>query len=361
LLTRPWCRSIDEEAWLARLAAYGLPGAPPIDGLPEDASDLLFHTARHKLIGMLAAAVAEGGVTLEDDGIAQVARAHEGAMRESLLLEEVLLEALTVLDEAGIDHRVLKGSALAHTVHPDPVERSYGDNDILLDLGDVDRGVAALIEAGAVRPMPPLSPTFDRGFAKSVTLCWHGPSELDIHRTLAAGPYGHTIRLADLTRDPVEFALAGRMIRTLPPDLHLLHGAIHVALGDVEARLGNVGDLALLAAHPEVDLDTVAAAQEWQCAAPVAVGLRTTAELGHDRTPLEDWAHEYEVSSLDRRRLAAYADRDGRFRRQARASRRVLSWRDRVAFSRALLVPSRANRAARDRSQPMSLRGRQPD
>ena len=38
--------------------------------------------------------------------------------------------------------------------------------------------------------LPALSSSYDRRFAKSVTLRWRGTTELDIHRTLAAGPYG---------------------------------------------------------------------------------------------------------------------------------------------------------------------------
>ncbi|MEM7142985.1 MAG: nucleotidyltransferase family protein [Actinomycetota bacterium] len=347
-----------DAAWLTSLAAFGLPGAGRVGDPPMSIADALFGAGRHKLIGVFAAAVAEGGVALGPDDIGQLAHAHEGTMRESLLLEEMLLDAIEVLDDAGVDHRVLKGAALAHTVHADPAERSYGDNDILLSSPELDRGVAALIDAGAFRPMPPISATYDRRFAKSVTLRWHGPTELDVHRTLAAGPYGYLIPLDDLTRVTDEFRLAGRSVRTLSVTGHLLHGAIHVALGDVEARLGNVRDLALLAARHDIEMDEVVeTAEAWGCAAPVAKGLAATEALGHDRTALERWASTYVPSRIDERRLAAYADRSGRFRRQALASWRVLSWRDRVAFGRALLVPSRANREARGRPR-VELPGR---
>ena len=342
-----------DERWLASLTAFGLPGAPEIEPTDMPIDELLTAVRAHKLIGVLAAAFAEGCVNRPADG-ARIAAAHEAAMRESLLLEEMLLQAVAVLADEGIGYRVLKGAALAHRVHPDPAERTFGDNDLILAPADIDRGVAALVAAGASRPVPPLSPDFDRRFAKSVTLRWRGPTELDIHRTLAPGPYGHLITLDDLARDPATFTIAGVSLHTLPVDLHLLHGAIHVALGDVDARLGNVRDLALLAARTDVDADEVVGqAAAWGCTAPLAVGLRATASLGHDRTSIERWADTYEIGSTDRRRLAAYASREGRYRRQALASLRVLSWRDRLGFARALLRPSAANRAARDR-------GRQP-
>lgn len=335
--------------WSAALTANGLPGARPVGALPP-IGELLSTAAEHKLLGVLAAAVADGAIELTPDDRGRVGEAHEGAMREVLLLEEMLLEAVAVLDGAGIDYRVLKGAALAHTVHDNPAERCFGDNDVLVASAHIDAAIAALVAAGATRPVPALSASFDRRFAKSITLGWIGGTELDLHRTLAPGPYGHLIPLDELYRDPVEVLLAGRAVHTLPPQLHLLHAAIHVALGDVDARLGNVRDLALLAAWPSVDADEVVdAAIRWGCAAPIALGLRTTATLGLSRTSLEQWADDYVISNRDRRLLTAYGQSHGRYRRQARASWRVLGWSDRLAFARALVRPSAANRAARGR------------
>jgi hypothetical protein len=343
---------MDDLDWLRSLAGHGLPGAAPLP--PAPVSDAMpAAVAGHRLSGVLAAAVADGSMEVEADDRARIARAHEDAMREALLLEEELLRASEVLATAGIDHRVLKGAALAHMIHPDPAERCFGDNDVLVAAGDIDAAVGALLEAGARRPVPALSSTFDRRFAKSVTLHWTGGTELDLHRTLAPGPYGFLVVLDDLFRDPVEVILAGRVIPTLPADLHLIHGAVHVALGDTEPRLGNVRDVALLAAGPSVDLDhIIATVERWQCAAPVAMGLRATRTLGHHRSPVEEWAEAYTISETDRRRLECYSDREGRFRRQARASMSVLGWRDRIAFARALLRPSAANRSARSGSVP---------
>ncbi|MEZ5245318.1 MAG: nucleotidyltransferase family protein [Acidimicrobiales bacterium] len=340
------------DTWLRALAGLGLAGSPP-PGPPPPIGELLAGAARHKLVGVLAAAVSAGVVDPDPVDLALIADAHEGAMREVLLLEEELLRAIDVLDAAGVDSRVVKGAALAHMIHPDPSERCFGDNDVLVASADIDASVAALIDAGATRPIPALSPSFDRRFAKSVTLRWSGATELDLHRTLAAGPYGKLIELDDLMRDPVEILLAGRAVRTLPADLHLLHGAIHVALGDVDPRLGNVRDLALLAAWPSIDVDAVVdAATRWGCAAPVACGLQTTVALGHRRSAIEQWADAFVVNETDRRRLAVYRHREGRYRRQARATWAVLGWGDRFAFSRALMVPSAANRSARKRARP---------
>ncbi len=338
------------DGWLASLAGHGLPGAPPIGELPAPVGELLPAVSAHRLIGVVAAAIADGALEPDPMSRDEIAVAHETSMREVLLLEDVLLDAVDVLGAAGIDHRVLKGAAIAHMVPENPSERVFGDNDLLVRAADIDSSVVALVDAGAHRPAPPLSASFDRRFAKSVTLRWRGATELDLHRTLAAGPYGFLIDRAELFRDPVEVLLAGRAVRTLPSDLHLVHAAIHVALGDVEPRLGNVRDLAQLALRIGSHLDAVIeTAAGWGCAAPLAVGLRTTRALGHDLSPIEQWSHSFRIDAVDRRRLTAYAERAGRFRRQALASWRVLGWRDRLAFGVALLAPRAANRSARSR------------
>jgi len=291
-----------------------------------------------KLIGVLATAIGQGHVVASDSERDAVARAHRRAMGEVLLLEEMLLAAVDVLDSVGIAHRVLKGSALSHTVHPDPSERSFGDNDLLVEPNRINEAVDALVAAGAVRPQPRLTASFDRRFAKSVTLEWLHNTEIDIHRTLAPGPYGLLIDPHDLWVPAANFVIAGRCLSTFSPELHLLHAAIHVALGDVEPRLGNLRDLALLCNIGSLDHEVVVGvAAGWRCEAPLAVGLNAAAALPVDLGPLGDWAASHEITSTDASLMSTYAVADGRFRRQALASLRVLpTWRDRLAYASAV-------------------------
>lgn len=324
-----------DRAWATAVAAIGLTGADaPVVAPPGSA--WLADLAAHRLVGVLAGAVADGAVMLEAAAHEALCVAHEEAMRAVLLLEDELLAAVEVLDGVGIETRLLKGAALAHMVHADPSERTFGDNDLLVRSSDIDRAVAALVDAGATRTAPSVSADFDRRFAKSVTLRW-STTELDVHRTLAPGPYGHLVVTEDLWRSPADVLLAGRAVPTLPADLHLLHGALHVALGDVEPRLGNVRDVALLAARTSIDTEAViSTAARWRCTAPLAIGLRATQTLGHTRSSLERWADGMVPDPVDRRRFSAYDRRDGRYRRQALATLRVLGWRDRIAFIAAL-------------------------
>ena len=330
---------------LAELAAW-TPGVP-VDRRGVGCTDLLISVRRHRLVGVLAAAAATNEIEVDIDEAALIARDHAAAMAEALLLEDVMLGAIGIFERAGVEHRLLKGAALAHTVHPDPSHRSFGDVDLLVRSDDLDRAVGALVEGGARRPVPALSADFDRRFAKSVTLEWRHGTEVDLHRTLAPPPFGLRIVIEDLWGEPIRFELAGFEVSTLSTELHLLNGAYHAVLGDVEPRYGNVRDLALLLAG-DLDAETVVElATRWRGDSVLARAIELVRATGAPIGELGEWADRVEVSHTDRRRLEAYARRQGRFRRQAVATLAELRWSDRFAYARALVFPDRAHRRAR--------------
>lgn len=308
---------------------------------PFEAGRHLPLMAEHRLVGVAFAAMLAGD--LEVDEPALVAEAHRDAMASSLLLEDVLLDAVSVLRSAGIDHRVVKGAALAHQ-RGLPEQRQFGDNDVLVRPGDLGRAAAALEREGAMRVHEPVSPRWEQRFAKSITLRWRG-TELDLHRTLAPGPYGLTIDGDALFASSDSFELAGVEVPTVCVEHHLIHAAVHVALGDVVARLGNVRDIALLLSASGLDADrVVAAAVEWRVEAPVAAGVLAADALGAETTGVVEWARRFRPSRTDRALMRSYAQRERRFRRQAVASLRVLGWGDRIAYVRSLVGGEARNR-----------------
>ncbi|MEM9466710.1 MAG: nucleotidyltransferase family protein [Actinomycetota bacterium] len=305
---------------------------------PFEAARHLPLVAEHRLTGVAHAAMRAGDLEVDDPD--RVADAHRDAMARSLLLEDVLLDAIDVLDRARIESRVLKGAALAHR-DGDPDRREFGDNDLLVRPDQLRPAAAALEAAGAMRVFPPLSERWERRFAKSITLRWR-QTELDLHRTLAPGPYGLTIDGDALFADRHSIVLAGVDLATLGADHHLIHAAVHVALGDVHPRLGNVRDTALLLSAPDLDADRViATVVRWGIGAPFAAGVDAAAAIGAERTGVVEWAERFSPGRRDRRLMQSYRAREGRFRRQSLASLRVLGWRDRVAYVRAIR-PSRA-------------------
>lgn len=327
-----------EHQWLVALAGWGI-GTQQIPACPGSLTSMLPEVKEHKLIGVLAAAIAQEQVPASDSERDAVKEAHRRAMGEVLLLEEMLLAAVEVLESAGIAHRVLKGSALAHTVHPDPSHRSFGDNDILVESDQINHAADALIAAGAVRKHQRLSESFDRRFAKSITLDWLHNTEIDLHRTLAPGPFGLLIDPSDLWTPAAVFEIASRQLSTFSPELHLLNAALHVALGDVEPRLGNLRDLALLCNTESLDHQAVIdMASRWRCQAPVAAGVDAAAALGVDPGTLGEWAASREITPKEASLMSAYSRVEGRFRRQSMASLRVLpTWRDRLAYASAVV------------------------
>ena len=320
------------------VAGYRLDRSPVDSIEPLDPARHLGELTRHKLVGVARAAMDAGDLLVDQpDALVQ---AHERAMADALQLEDVMLGAVGALGDAGIEMRVLKGSALAHGLGVDPSERMFGDTDLLVPADALPAATKAMERSGGHRAQPGLSDEFERRFAKSVTMRWRN-TELDLHRTLAPGPYGLTIDTRDLFGRRSSFEIAGRTVPTLSAEGHLMHAAIHVALGDVEPRLGNVRDIALLLTR-DLDLDLVMRTIErWRCGLPFAIGLQHAAAIGAGDHALLDWAAEQRPSRRDRRNLATYRERDGRFRAQAVASLRVLRWRDRVAYARALTTNRR--------------------
>ena len=185
---------LGEHDVLRAVAAYGLPGTLtelPATPMPDSAWQQLLTDVRvHRLTGHLVHALLDGAFPAVDGQVQEAALAHAHAMTSALVLESVLLDAAAVLAAAGIQIRVLKGSASAHLDYRDPALRSFGDVDLLVRSNDVDEAVRILRQSGYERRYPQPRAGFDARFAKSVTLFSSEGHEIDLHRTLVLGPLG---------------------------------------------------------------------------------------------------------------------------------------------------------------------------
>ncbi len=191
----------------------------------------------------------------------------------ALRVERLLLEATAALDRAGIESRVLKGVALAHTAYDDPADRVFGDADLLVPGREFTRAVHALEAAfGVERAQPEIRPGFDDRFGKEATLTVGGV-ELDLHRTFVEGALGLTIQLDDLFAPPYRFPLGITELEALPMPPRLLHACYAAALGDWPPRLISLRDVAqiLLRERPH-PADVLLMARSWRCEVVVAVG-----------------------------------------------------------------------------------------
>ena len=200
-------------ATLAGVAAFGLPGVrPPMRQVPAAGEwrALLTAATRERLTPLLAIAADEGALRLTDDQHREARRAHEQAMRLCVLLERALVEVSDELDAAGVEHRVLKGSAVAHLDFPDPAWRAFGDVDVLVRGSDYDRALGVLTAKGAHRRYHEVRPGFDRRFGKGACVVLTDGTQIDVHRTFVSGPFGLTVDLPELFETWTTFDVGGR-------------------------------------------------------------------------------------------------------------------------------------------------------
>ena len=323
--------------------------APPrlIDEPLDDPgwNDLLAACHAHRLVGHLAAIAASGGLPTTSAQQQQVTAWDLRAIEHGHRLDVALLEAIGHLAAYDVDHRVLKGHALARYAHPDPARRHRHDNDLLAPRAQFDDAVRALTEVGYRRRVPPPRPDYDARFAKSVTFVGPDGYELDLHRTLIDGPYGFMLDLDALWASPDAVEVLGERLRVLPPPLLVLHGCTTVALSDATPRWSARRDLAQLVLADAVDVATFEDIARHHRVGGVAVTAlaRIASDLSLSPShPLIAWAQACEVPPGDRRRLQVYGARRS-FTQQSIESLRVMRGvGERMAFVRAALLPDRA-------------------
>jgi hypothetical protein len=337
----------------AAIAAYGLRTRHelPADPLAEaEFTRFLRECEAHRLLGLVARAVRERAFPVDDDQHQRVETAVLGWLTHSLRVERLLLDATAALDRVGIDSRVLKGVALAHTAYDDPADRVFGDIDLLVPSCDFTRAVNVLEAAfGACRAQPEIRPGFDDRFGKEAMLKI-GAVELDVHRIFVEGALGLTIQTDDLFAPPYRFPLGVSELEALPMPPRLLHAAYAAALGDWPPRLGSLRDVAqiLLRERPH-PADVLLMAKSWRCEAVVARAVTTAwTELAlTDRPPLVEWADRYQPSRVDRMLLASHLGPARAFTRHAAAIVVLPGTQARLAYLHAIVLPQRSYLAAR--------------
>lgn len=333
---------------MGRVASHGLVhsaahvGAPPSLTNP---SSFIEGIRAHRLAGVAIEWLEVNEAAVSKDVGDQIVRIHEESMASSMRVEIELLSVSALLAGLEIDHRLLKGAALAHQFATSPETRPFRDVDILVKSVDVDRTVEVLQASGASRRFEQLRPGFDQRFGKSVTMRRHGV-EIDVHRLLAWGPFGVRMEPNDLFVVPSTVQVAGQAIPTLDATDHLLHACLHVALGQHDAPLINVRDIALLACTSIDWSRFVDTAQRWNCGAAIRrAAAIVEAQLCVDlacRWPLDDIVGSGDPAS-DAEILRPYIWSGDRYRPMAKAMLSELNPVDRVSFALAVGLPAGAS------------------
>jgi hypothetical protein len=309
-------------ATLRGVACFGLPAVVGTDAsireptgpiaaeplAPAAWEHLLADVERLRLTGFLEAAIERGALPVTDAQRVQVADRHLGACASVLQLERVLLRAASQLERDGFEFVVLKGTAHAHLLYPDPSWRLFGDNDVLVRTDDLEEVVDRLCASGYRRLVPEPTPGFDVRFGKGVTLRHPRGDELDVHRTLLFGSFGLRVDADELFASTTTFELGGRQLRALGPDTRLLHACYHAALGDPIPRLGAIRDVAeaLAGAHdPGAVLEM---AEAWGAMPVLARALELCrAHLGVVIVgPIATASARHQLSRRERRAVSSY-------------------------------------------------------
>jgi hypothetical protein len=309
---------VDPDQLLRRVAAHGLPGQPgePMIAQAPDAVvwDRLLHLIRsQRLEGFLLAAVDDGALPVTDGQRAEAATMHLDACLRVLRLEQRLLEVTRVLEVAGIETVVLKGSAHAHLVYPDPAVRSFVDLDLLVRSEQLEQALAVLRSAtDATRLVPEFRRGYDRRYQKSVTLRTADGIELDVHRNLLFGTLAFSIPLDELFDGSVTFEVGGRELRALRLDHRILHACYHTGFGDEIPRFGSARDLAQMLTGPHDAEVLLATARRWRSEVALLRGVDLCRRmLGVDLTgTITDAIADHELTPAEDRAIECYAGAD---------------------------------------------------
>ncbi len=288
------------------LLADGLPTqhTAPTAALDAAAFEALWASCSdHSLQGLLIAAVAANRLPATAEQRARVAELELSLTVRRAAYDDAILGPLELLDQAGIEVRLLKGAALRHCDYPDEQLRPTTDLDLLVRGDSIDAAVATLVAAGGHLVNPEPAPGFRSRVGKGATVSTRGGPEVDLHRLLTWGPFGVRLPPEELWRTARPCPVGDTEWLTLGREETLLHLCAHLlVLGDRRAREWR--DVAQLLLHP--DLDPVRArflATRWgqQTLLATAVrGVSTVLAIDPRHVPLHDWAVGYHAPVIDR-------------------------------------------------------------
>lgn len=312
--------------------------------VPSDDGDwerFLQFVAAHRLSGLLDAAIRAGDASVDDRQVRDVEDLHRRVSTKVLLLDTTLVRVTAELSKRDIPLRVLKGPAAA-ALYPDPLWRPYVDVDLLVPGARFADTADALADLGYRRRSAELRPGFDRRFGKGATFHREADANLDLHRTLVAGPYAFLIDPVSLFDRPSAFEVSGARLEALSPEARFIHSCISATLSDATPKMITLRDVVQSYRNPELDTDEVRRlCEDWRIGQVVSEALNTvnaTLTLPASACLPTDLVAP-SASIAERVAAWGYRARNKRWRRQAlTAIPFVPAWKDRVAYSRAVLT-----------------------
>jgi hypothetical protein len=318
----------------------GKPGRHP-PHLSAEPGRLVDAALHHRVAAYLVRALRNGSLELPEFDRVRVESATAGSIMHAAVLRHELANVVAVVGGAcDAAPLVVKGPALAEIFYPDRRLRPYFDLDLIVPRDHLGDAVRALEEDGYER-----LEEFREGYAERYGHDVHlrrtvanRVVDVELHWRIGDDPVGLGLSHERLVGDAELVQIDGAAIDVPGAPAHLLVLAVHL-LSDREKRLCWINDLRLVAAS----LDDEA----WSRAFTLAAEL----ELGWPLYRALDYAEHHLGFERARPGLAAPAPAWGPLRAVEELSLRasphvgrlaVLGWRERLAFLRAVLVPTRA-------------------
>lgn len=292
------------------VAAYGLTGGWPLPDAPLASPDwevVIKRVRAHRIAGFLMRAVEDGSFPVDQQQREQIVARFRQARRYTVALQAQLLHLAGLLEQGGVEFRVLKGAALAALAYPDQVVRSYGDVDILVRPAQFEYTVG-LLERGEYQRAFGWH-RVGRSHDKGTVLLSGAGYYIDLHYALSCGPYGKLVPSPVLFAEPQIFPLGGRRLPALPAPQRFVHACLHARIQSNPVRLLSVRDVAQCALAPDLDWGAVEQlSARWQVSWVVSEAVRMAQDLLN--VPLGAAAQQlanYQPSTREQWLLRAYA------------------------------------------------------
>lgn len=341
-------------ALAAHVAACGLRTAQVATPAGDNEwRELLILVEKERLAGLLVRSIREGELAATPAQVDDAQVVHDRAMRWCLRLERELVRVVDGLSAGSVPTRVLKGVALAHLDYDDPSDRAFRDIDLLVPSELLDSAVHLLDSLGFAPTYSEPRRGFQSEFGKGRSTAAEGGVEVDVHRTLAMGPYALLIEEANLWEGEERFVIGGRTMAALGPAWRFLHACLHFVLSPNE-RLWIARDVAQLHSSSGFEATRVRSLAANQRLTAVLAGAISTADgiLGTSG-PLSEWAKEATPTAAERRLLRTYGPTAGEAERTMASLTVLRGVRPRLRLIRALSRPD----AAFAQSRGVSRRG----
>jgi hypothetical protein len=339
----------DTSTWATAVAAYGL--GPPQDLLSDSPIDdstwprLLELAKNQRLVGLLRTAAQDGVLALAGGQWARLEEAHQEVTADTAEAESSTAELAGILEGGGIECRVLKGPALAHLDYPSADQRPFVEANLLVKAEHFVEAIALLGRNGYGRTHAEPASGFDARFRKGTVLASGSGTRVEVHRTIADGPYAMIVEHTELFRASSPVMVAGQRLSALGPEERLLHACFEARVGDTRPLLIRLRDIVQLVLSHDLDIGRIEMLSgAWGAQSLVAEAVRRAWTLlgVTDIVPLSAWASSHPTSRKEQRRLLAYHTARSRTLVSIQSFGAIRPRRAVLSYLRAIALPDRA-------------------